>query len=49
MARTVALKPFARLVLRNPEGQEVGEVQRSWQQLRVIRTQEGHTLSVSAR
>lgn len=46
MSRTIALKPFARLVLRDADGTEVGEVRRSWGRLEVMRVQEGHTLVV---
>lgn len=45
MARTIMLKPFTRLVLRNGEGAEVGEVRRAWGALQIVRVQEGHTLT----
>lgn len=44
-ARSITLKPFSSLTLRNAEGQEVGEVRRSLGTPKVIRVQEGHTLS----
>lgn len=47
MSRTVALPAFGRLVLRNSEGQEAGEVRRGWGGLEVVRVQEGHAVTLA--
>ena len=49
MSRSVLLKPFGKLVVKNQDGIEVGELHRGMGSPQVVRVVEGHTLSLRAR